>query len=520
LVIIHYHLRAGGVRRVIEVATPHLVRAFVPQIEEVTLAAGEAVDPVWQTQFLEKMAAVKVGFFVDPALGYFSEQNRTLARRRQAVQQALQRLFDSATAKDTVVWAHNLGLGRNLLVTAELVSACERRGIRLGVHHHDWWFDNRWARWPEIQAAGFRTLAAAASVVFPAAKQVRHFTINQADARVLRSHLGKRVTWLPNLTERPPKPAATCIRAARLWLQKELGEGEAPVWLSPARLLRRKNVAEALLLVRWLRPEAWLVTTGGVSSAAEECYARKLETAARRQGWKLRLGVLAQGEKGKPSVAELVAASECIMLTSLQEGFGLPYLEAGAAERPLLARALPNIAPDLHRFGFRFWQSYEELLVAPELFDWSAEIGRQRQLFNHWLQSLPSACRPLVEQPALLASTDSIRPVPFSRLTLTAQLEVLSQPTHDSWERCRPLNPFLEPWRKRAASGNLRVSSWPAGAHGWLSGWAYARRWISALTTRSGSPPNAAAAAAAQKDFMSERLCARYLYPMLWAEET
>jgi hypothetical protein len=103
---------------------------------------------------------------------------------------------------------------------------------------------------------------------------------------------------------------------------------------------------------------------------------------------------------------------------------------------------------------------------------------------------------------------------------LTAQLEVLSHPTRDSWERCRPLNPFLELWRKRAASGNLRVSSWPAGAQRWLSGWAYARGWISALTTRAGSPPNAAAAAAAQKDFMTERLCARYLYPMLWAEET
>ncbi|OYV85625.1 MAG: hypothetical protein B7Z73_13210, partial [Planctomycetia bacterium 21-64-5] len=39
------------------------------------------------------------------------------------------------------------------------------------------------------------------------------------------------------------------------WLSEQLGD-DAPVWLMPCRLLRRKNLAEALLLARWLRPEA------------------------------------------------------------------------------------------------------------------------------------------------------------------------------------------------------------------------------------------------------------------------
>ena len=56
----------------------------------------------------------------------------------------------------------------------------------------------------------------------------------------------------------------------------------------------------------WLRPEAWLVTTGGVSSAEEEAYARQLEAAAETAGWRLRLGLLAgnepvdDGDGGRP----------------------------------------------------------------------------------------------------------------------------------------------------------------------------------------------------------------------------
>jgi hypothetical protein len=387
-------------------------------------------------------------------------------------------------------------------------------------HHHDWWFDNRWARWPEMRRFGTRTLAAAARAVFPHSRRVRHVTISQADARVLRRHLGKGVAWLPNLTERTAAPSPARVKAAGLWLQRKLREHGAPVWILPCRLLRRKNVAEALLLKRWLRPEAWLVTTGGVSSADETAYARKLEAAAHQHHWRLRLGVLAGDETRKPSVPELLAASECVMLTSIQEGFGLPYLEAAAAGRPLIARALANIAPDLERFGFSFPQYYEEVLVAPDLFDWKAEARRQRRWFQTWTRHLPRACRKLAAEPALLRLVPRPGPVPFSRLTLTAQLEVLSRPAQESWERCAPLNPFLVEWQQRAAARQLQTSCWPAGARQWLSGEAYARHWAKAALRPCSSAPDAASAGAAQREFIQWKLGAEYLYPLLWARET
>jgi hypothetical protein len=382
-------------------------------------------------------------------------------------------------------------------------------------HHHDWWFDNRWARWPEMRRFGFRTLAAPAHAVFPEAKNIIHAAINHADATVLLRHFGNRALWLPNLTEPVPPPPAATVRAARRWLRQQLAHDDAPIWLLPCRSLRRKNIAEALLLTRWLRPEAWLVVTGAASSAEELPYVRRLETAAHHHHWRLRLGALAGNEARKPAVADLLAASEAVLLTSIQEGFGLPYLEAAAARRPLIARRLPNIASDLDRFGFRFPQAYDEILIAPSLFNWHAERARQVKLFRDWRAMMPASARALVPLPPVLA-TKRAQPMSFSRLTLTAQLEVLAQPVGISWDGCAPLNPPLADWRRSARAGQLRVTPWPGGANRWLGGEAYARRLFSALAVQANPARATFSPLEVQVDFIRNKLAAQNLYPLLW----
>jgi hypothetical protein len=219
-------------------------------------------------------------------------------------------------------------------------------------------------------------------------------------------------------------------------------------------------------------------------------------------------------------VPELLAASEAVLLTSLQEGFGLPYLEAAAARRPLIARHLPNIAPDLAKFGFAFPQRYREVRVDPALFDWRGERERQARLFAEWKSLMPRAASQLVGKPAVLAASEAPCPVPFSRLTLTAQLEVLAQPIERSWERCATLNPFLEVWRKRAAAGRLAASPWPRAAARWLGGRAYARRFLELVPPLCSRTPDPGASQAAQAEFLRQKLRAEYLYPLLWNSRT
>ncbi len=519
LVIVHYHLRPGGIRRVIEQAAPYLVRGAPRRVTRVVLLIGQRADPDWESQLTQPLDGVTVEIIVEPTFNYLSEQRATPRRITVRIRRVLDSLFAVATPADFIVWAHNLGVGRNLILSRELASACARWNIPLVSHHHDWWFDKRWARWPGMRRAGFRTLRATAEAVFPSVGDVFHAAINQADAKILAAHGGNRALWLPNLSEPASPPITPRIGSTRQWLRRQLTPRDAPVWLLPCRTLRRKNLAEALLLARWLRPEAWLVVTGGPSSADERPYFHQLERAAQRRHWRLRLGVLAADETRKPSVPELLAASEAVLLTSIQEGFGLPYLEAAAARRPLIARRLSNIAPDLHRFGFRFPQAYDEILIAPDLFDWNGEVVRQRELFRALLATMPGSIRTQVARPIVLALSRA-QPVPFSRLTLTAQLEVLAHPPTASWRVCAPLNPFLSDWRQRAATQSLQTTRWPRTAAAWLSGRAYAQRFHASLNARPGRPGKNFSPLKLQADFVRRELDAENLHPILWSIRT
>lgn len=530
LLIVHYHLRPGGIRRVIEHATPHLVRAHagkpargrgLPPIARVVLAAGEAADAAWQERFARALAPARLAVHIEPAFGYLAEQRRRPDEIRNRIRRALNELLDALGADGAVVWAHNLGVGRNWILAEELARACARHAVPLLSHHHDWWFDHRWARWEELRRTGHRTRHAAARIVFPLEGRVVHLAINRADAAILQKHCARRAAWLPNLTEPIPTPARERVAFARRWLQSRCAvagvaaRADAPIWLAPTRALRRKNLAEALLLARWLRPEAWLVVAGAASSAAEEPYARALQESARRHRWPLLLGVLADAKPPVPRMTELLAACEVVLLTSIQEGFGLPYLEAAAAGRPLLARRLPNIAPDLGRFGFRFPHAYDDIRVAPELFDWRAERARQAKTFRAWRKTLPAFAAKLVREPELVADARP-RPVPFSQLTLEGQLEVLAKPPNESRAACASLNPFLERWRRLACAGALQPTSWPASADRWLSGTAYARGWFDALRRANAPWPARFAATRLQEDFLHAKLASAHLHPLLW----
>jgi glycosyltransferase involved in cell wall biosynthesis len=520
LVIVHYHLRPGGIRRVIELAVPHIVRHFGRKIRQVVIATGEAADVEWNRNLRSLLGRTPVEIRCHPAFGYYSERKLSPAVLARRLRAALNDLLDPHDAGNCVVWAHNLGIARNLVLTRELINSCAARRITIVAHHHDWWFDNRRIRWPEMRQSGFPSLERIAGTVFPSVSELRHVAINQCDARILERHFPAHAGWLPNLTARSTRPPQSRQREARAWMGRRLGDSKAPVWILPCRLLRRKNVAEALLLTRWLRPEAWLVTTGGISSADETGYHGRLEAAGQRHRWRMRLGVLFDAGPRRPSVAELLAASEAVMLTSIQEGFGLPYLEAAAAGRPLIARRLPNIAPDLEQFGFRFPQYYDEVMVAPTLFDWRNEIQRQTKLFRAWKSRLPRECHRSASGSLVMEAGSDPEAVPFSRLTLTAQLEVLAKPTERSWELCAPLNPFLAEWKKRACREQLKVTPWPDQAGQWLGGPAYARRFAEIVRRTTPSTTNPSAGASAQAQFIHERLDIENVFPLLWARES
>lgn len=501
LLILHYHLRPGGVRRVIEMYLPALAASGA--FDTITLVSGESPDQTWADQVNASVRGVRFTIHTEPVLSYLDANAADSARIRQEIGAILAR----HAGPETLVWAHNLGLARNILLADELARFSGKTGVPLLSQHHDFWFDNRWARWPGLQANGFGSLEKAAKAIFAAGGHVVHAAINSADERILANNMPARTVWLPNPAGPRTRPSRGEIRSAGEWLRRELGH-RGPAWIFPTRFLRRKNIGEAVLLTRWLRPEATLVTTAGVSSPEESGYARRLEEAARRGGWPVRFRILSGRDDRAPSVPSLMCASDTVLLTSIQEGFGLPFLETAALGLPLLARRLGNVEPDLVRLGFRFPGLYDEVLVPQEMFDHAAERNRQEIVYRGWKQSLPQACRHLAGVPLILRTG---APIPFSRLTLDAQLEILSIPPAESWKAAASCNSGLP----AALDSSRKAVEWPEKTDALISPAACAARLLEAVRTMTESRMTDHDAVRTQKAFIEERLKPEFLYPLM-----
>jgi glycosyltransferase involved in cell wall biosynthesis len=510
LIVVHYHWRMGGVRRVVEAGLPALVRNGSLGIDGVILASGQAASARWQRKLRSAVGdAVPVRFVVEPALGYASEWGGGIERLPHEVTAAAARVLDGAGG-EALVLLENPAVGRNLLVAGAFARACESAGGWLLCHHHDYFFDARWARWPEIEACGFATAGEAMAAAFPSGQRVSHFAVSARRAAVLHPGPGR-----PDVPGFCPNPVVIEDAApATEWLRNRLGT-DAPVWLLPCRLLRRKNVIEAVLLGRLFNAEAVLVTTGGVSSPAEEPYAAALARAATECCWPLHLSVLANAGESAPTVASLMRASEMVVLPSLFEGFGLPLYEAAALGVPALGRR-----DALSGGWLESVETYFELWVDRAMLDWPAELARQHRLFRAWRERLPRDVAAAVRDPWWWHPD---APVPFSRLTVTGQVDILGtcETAHeDMFGHLVDANPWLSQgwgdfgrWRRTTGvNAPWAGCQSPEGFAGVVA--FYFKSMKLAAESASLDP------APCPPELTPERLAQTNHYPLLWATET
>jgi glycosyltransferase involved in cell wall biosynthesis len=509
LIVVHYHLRPGGVRRVIELTLPGIVAAM-PSIQRVTLMVGESGDANWVDDLRANLPQVDFEVQVHACVGYYSEIGMDAASATAALRVACESVIQ--LNKETVIWAHNLGLARNLLLARELARIAARPNVRLVSHHHDFWFENRWNRWAEFAACGAISLDAVADDIFSAGARVAYGTINRTDHRALESCRNHAAGWLPNPVTVDRRIATHEVDSVSRWLRSELGD-DKPVWVFPSRFLRRKNVVEAMLLIRWMCPDGWLITTAGPSSADEIPAYEIVSKFAARHGFRVRFALLADAGRDAPLIDPLIAACDGVIVTSVQEGFGLPYLEAALAGKPLIARRLPNVFGDLKHLGHSISNGYREVWVHPGLIDIEREIARQRTDWKMRLSGMPAAARNLAGTPWIHGWVDG-KPLAFSRLTLAGQLEVLSNDPRESWKVSRRWNPSLGKIKLRMELHQLApdpVS--PTLAHR-LSPQIYADAFWHLV--KSCAPVSSRDARSTQRAMLADRLADEYLYPVLW----
>lgn len=373
--LIHYHLRPGGVTRVMERA----VESLGDEVDLLVLTGEASAPGDLLTPITEPFHALE---YSDEKLAdteKLAEDFRFTAR--------------SLLGREPDVWhIHNHALGKNSF-TPQLVWYLANAGCRLLLQPHDFAEDGR----PE----NYRLLKDHLGddlnrMLYPIASHVWYAPINFRDKAFLEGIGLPNVHELPNAVAKNvgqalPLPAvvASCSDAPLRVQPAQDGDERLPrnkTIVYPARAIRRKNIGEFLL---WslLAPEGYTFqsTLAPQNPVWQGYYNEWVEFAQ-----ELKLPVEFDAGR-KYDFSELVQNAEALISSSIAEGFGLAFLEPWLEGKTLIGRKLPEITADFEDEGLDLSTLYSTLPVPLE---WAGESGFFNALEMAMKQSYAAYSKP------------------------------------------------------------------------------------------------------------------------------
>ncbi len=166
---------------------------------------------------------------------------------------------------------------------------------------------------------------------------------------------------------------------------QDLGLGKQSVektriLLYPVRVVPRKNIEEAILLTYFIRQitkaNYTLVVAGKIDKGdvLSEGYYRILEELVDLAGlpvvftktaWPFERQYDKQGKVEKFSIGDLYQSAQAIVMTSLREGFGYPFLECWFVKKMIIGRRIESVLGDFEKSGLKFSWLYDNFLIEP-----------------------------------------------------------------------------------------------------------------------------------------------------------
>lgn len=307
-----------------------------------------------------------------------------------------------------ILIAHNVcSLNKNLPLTAALFNIFKQgRFPRLILWHHDLaWTTPRYQKelhnghpWDLLKTA------------WPDVKQVTISDMRQDELADLMQIDKSHIEVIPNGVD---MGKFLKLESQTLGYLKKLDLLQAsPLLLLPVRITPRKNIELALRILASLHkdfPSARIVVTGplGPHNPANITYFKKL--IALRKELKLEEHVHFLAELTEEYIPDAVISdfyklADALLFPSLEEGFGIPILEAGIAGLPIFCS---NIAP-LQKLGGEFatYFSAEELpeIIAQKISEYFSKNNvyklkdKVRNEFT-WLGVYSTKILPLIKTP-------------------------------------------------------------------------------------------------------------------------
>ncbi len=388
LAILHYHLNHGGVTQVIANhlrALGQCARSGWP--ERVAVVYGGRRGG-WPEELCNEPLPFSVELIELPSLDYDREP---IADPERLAGELHSTLADRGFAADqTVLHCHNHALGKNASLPGALGRlACD--GYRVLLQVHDFVEDFRPENYRHLAAAlGTIDSRRLAELLYPQAAGIHYAVLTSRDRAVLAAAgvADDRLHLVPNpVAEFTDWQSAAAARpAARQTLGIEDG---TPLIVYPTRGIRRKNIGEVLLLAALFRRQATLAVTLAPINPVERVSYDRWRDLSDELGLACRFEV---GESMGLSYADILAAADMLVTTSVAEGFGMVFLETWLARRLLMGRNLPEITSDFVDQGIQFPGLYDELSIPREWFD-------EGELRGEWGDAYRLACEAYGAEP-------------------------------------------------------------------------------------------------------------------------
>ncbi len=346
--IVHYHLRQGGVTRVIESASACL-RAM--GVDHVVLSG----EPYTGAEPLPVRVIEDLGYRENPD----APDPSALAGAMRAA------AFEALGTRAPLWHIHNHSLGKNS-VFAESVAMLAHEGDPILLQIHDFAEDGRPKNYSNISDP---------ARLYPLAPRVHYAFLNSRDRDlVVASGLpAGRAHFLPNPIVPPTPPQ----ESGGTQDGSDSGRGgaagpQSPVVRSPVRGIRRKNLGEILLLAALAPPGVRFAVTLGAENPHWQPVHDAWKRFAASSGLPVTLdavGPQAPVPRAGTSYYDWLSHATHLVTTSVAEGFGLAFLEPIALRKPLFGRDLPEITRDFRAAGIQPGRLYRRILVPEDQID-------------------------------------------------------------------------------------------------------------------------------------------------------
>lgn len=346
IIIFHYHLNPGGVTRIIE-SQIEAIKKVIPE-QELVVITGDCLNQ----EFFRKR---NIELIINPDLNYLSDTSN-LENKYQQIANFLDKL---CTAND-ILHFHNLNLGKNPLVTLA-ISKLAYKGHLVINHAHDFSEDrpvNQQFLDDVITGTFQENLD---KTLYPKLKNYLFITLNSFDGKRLQQHgvESSRCSLLPNpVVFNESKSEGTFKHwKHEICLNLDL-DSDKLIVTYPVRVIKRKNIGEFILLAGLLQKEAnWIVTQPPKNPVEVELYTQWKEFCTNNN-------INISWEAGtKVDFEKLIRISDFCISTSIQEGFGMVFMEPWLLETPVIGRNIEMVTSDMIQLGMEFPLLYNELLI-------------------------------------------------------------------------------------------------------------------------------------------------------------